>query len=229
MRTPRPLHRLPRILTLAIVILLAATAAAQKHLYTFNGDSAGDRFGGSVSGAGDVNRDGFADLIVGARYDDNNGNNSGSARVLSGRDGKILYTFNGDAAGDEFGNSVSGAGDVNRDGHADVIVGAPTDDNNGSNKGSDSGSARVLSGKDGKILYTFDGDSPGDYFGSAVSAAGDVNGDGHGDLIVGAYADDNKGSDSGSARVLSGKDGKILYTFDGDSPGDYFGSAVSAA
>ncbi|MHC4920931.1 MAG: FG-GAP repeat protein, partial [Planctomycetota bacterium] len=120
-------------------------------LYTFNGDSAGDQFGLSVSGAGDVNKDGFADLIVGAQLDDNNGTDSGSARVFSGiwiatggkRGKKILYTFNGDSANDHFGRFVSGAGDVNKDGSANLIVGAHADDNNGQ----DSGSARVLSGK----------------------------------------------------------------------------------
>ncbi|MHC4093821.1 MAG: FG-GAP repeat protein, partial [Planctomycetota bacterium] len=92
-----------------------AMAHGQTTLYIFQGDSAGDRFGGSVSGAGDVNGDGFADLIVGARWDDNNGSNSGSARVFSGVDGSVLFTFNGDSAGDYFGSSVSGAGDVNGD------------------------------------------------------------------------------------------------------------------
>jgi len=194
-------------------------------VYTFNGDSAGDYFGESVSDAGDVNGDGYADVIVGAHYDDNNGSASGSARVLSGRNGSILYTFNGDSAGDVFGCSVSGAGDVNNDGYADVIVGAYGDDNNGT----DSGSARVLSGVNGAILYTFNGDSVRDYFGESVSGAGDVNNDGYADVIVGAAGDDNNGADSGSARVFSGVDGSILYTFNGDSAGDWFGFSVSSA
>ncbi len=194
-------------------------------LYTFNGDSASDFFGGCVSGAGDVNNDGIADLIVGAIGDDNNGPLSGSARVFSGASGAILYTFNGDSADDQFGSSAGGAGDVNNDGFDDLIVGATLDDNNGMN----SGSARVFSGANGSILYTFNGDSANDYFGVSVSGAGDVNGDGFDDLIAGAYFDSNNGSNSGSARVFSGANGAILDTFNGDSLDDQFGFAVSGA
>ena len=91
-------------------------------LYTFDGDGEDDDLGVSVSGAGDVNGDGFADLIVGAPGVDTNGDGSGSARVYSGIDGNVLHTFIG-AAGD-LGVSVSGAGDVNDDGFADLVVGA---------------------------------------------------------------------------------------------------------
>ncbi len=184
-------------------------------LYTFNGDSEEDWFGFSVSGAGDVNGDGRADLIVGAHLDDNNGRDSGSARVLSGIDGSTLYTFYGDSAWDWFGHSVSGAGDVNGDGRADLIVGAYRDDNNGLN----SGSARVLSGIDGSTLHTFNGDSSGDGFGYSVSGAGDVNGDGFADLIVGAPWDDNNDNNSSSARVVTVNG---VYDWQGGSsdPGD---------
>ncbi len=164
-------------------------------LFTFNGDSAGAIFGWSVSGAGDVNGDGYADVIVGAPYDDNNGLDSGRSRVFSGKDGGVLFTFNGDSAGDLLGWSVSGAGDVNRDGYADVIVGAPYDDNNGL----DSGSARVFSGKDGAIIYTVNGQDQYKGPNQFVSGGGDVNGDGYADVIVGAPF----GDPFGSARVFS--------------------------
>ena len=186
--------------------------------------SVGVTFNVAASGAGDVNGDGFADLIVGARFDDNNGSSSGSARVFSGADGSVLYNFVGDSAMDFFGTSVSGAGDVNGDGFADLIVGATGDDNNGAN----SGSARVFSGVDGSVLYNFDGDSTGDLFGISVSGAGDVNDDGFDDLIVGSIFDDNNGSNSGSARLFSGIDGTVLYTFDGGA-GNEFGRSVSGA
>ena len=204
-------------------------------LYNFFGDSIGDLFGRTVSGAGDVNDDGFDDLIVGISRDDNNGENSGSARVFSGADGSVLYSFDGDSAGDQFGRPVSGAGDVNGDGYADFIVGAVSDDNNGPG----SGSARVFSGIDGSLLYSFDGELAGAFevgegFGSSVSGAGDVNGDGFDDLIVGASFDSPNGFGSGSARVFSGVDGSLLYSFDGDGSrgpgfGDSFGVTVSGA
>ena len=181
--------------TLAVAPTFAQTIT-HVPLYTFYGDSFQDWFGETVSGAGDVNGDGFDDVIVGAIFDDNNGERSGSARVFSGVDGAVLYTFDGDSAGDHFGRFVSGAGDVNSDGFDDVIVGAPLDDNNGGG----SGSARVFSGIDGSVLYTFDGDAANDILGVSVSCAGDVNGDGVADSIVGASG--GGGIRGGYARVF---------------------------
>ena len=199
------------------LLLLGATGTAQGELYRFQGDSPGDSLD-AASGAGDVNGDGFADLIVGMHRDDNNGLFSGTARVYSGADGLLLYNFEGNNAYDFFGISVSGAGDVNADGFADVIIGASQE--------STRGSARVCSGLDGTTLYTFLGDLPDDQFGTSVSAAGDVNNDGHDDVIVGAYGHDSAGFYTGMARVFSGVDGTVLYTFLGDSESAWFGFSV---
>jgi len=193
-------------------------------LYTFDGDSANDNMGSGVAGAGDVNGDGFDDLIAGAPGDDNNGGNSGMARVYSGRDGSILHSFNGDSAGDRLGSSVDGAGDINGDGRADLIVGAPNDDNTGLN----AGMARVLSGANGAILYSFDGDKAGDEFGRVVIGTGDVDNDGTGDIAVGAPLADTQAMDSGMVKVFSGLTGAVLHTVEGQNTGDACGTSVAA-
>ena len=101
-------------------------------------------------------------------------------------------------------------GDVNGDGVPDFIVGAWRDDPAGG--GTDAGSAYVFSGADGSLLYQVTGDSASDFFGNSVSIAGDVNGDGRADFIVGVILDDpaGGGSSAGSAYVFSGVDGSLL-------------------
>ena len=130
------LSRLVRVIPGAagasIIFLLACpTAQSQSVLHTFSGGPAGIDFGFSVSGAGDVNGDGFDDVIIGDPRDLTTAGHAGSACVRSGADGSVLYSFDGDSPSDSFGGSVSGAGDVNGDGYADLIVGASGDDNNG--------------------------------------------------------------------------------------------------
>jgi len=185
-------------------------------------------FGESVSGAGDVNNDGFPDLIVGAHWADPGGlSDAGSAYVYSGVDGSILYQWDGGSSGDSFGKSVSGAGDVNGDGFADLIVGAFNASPGGITR---AGSAHVYSGADGSQLFKWDGESEKDEFAYSVSGAGDVNGDGFADLIVGAF-NANPGSltRAGSAYVYSGANGSLLLQWDGDRQDDQLGFSVAGA
>jgi hypothetical protein len=213
----------------------AATAVANVKI---TGDSADDQFGKSVSSAGDVNADGKDDVIVGATGDDDGGSGSGSAFIFYGgaSSGATSTVANvkitGDSANDQFGNSVSGAGDVNGDGKDDVIVGAPYDDDNSR---SDSGSAFIFyggvtsGGATAKASVKFSGDSALDYFGTSVSGAGDVNGDGKDDVIVGATGDDDGGSTSGSAKIYTFTDFQNSAKIIGDSAGDQLGYSVSGA
>lgn len=190
-------------------------------LYTKFGDSTGDNFGYSCYGAGDVNADGVPDFIAGAPADDNMGSASGLARLFSGATGNTLRNFNGDAANDNFGRSVSGAGDVNLDGFVDIIIGAYLDDNTGA----DSGMARVYNGKTFAIHQTLNGDSASDRFGTWVRGAGDVDGDGYPDVVVGAPGDL---ANAGTVKVFSGRDWSLIQTFAGDAGGDAMGTSVGA-
>jgi hypothetical protein len=204
----------------------------------YTGEDAGDYAGCSVSAAGDVDGDGFGDVLVGAwSHDDVNG----AAYLVLGTSspGNLdLSAANAKYAGDPFsqaGRSVSAAGDVDGDGFGDLLIGAPQKGGNGKGAAylvlgaSRPGGNRTLSAADAK--YT--GEDQGDEAGWSVSAAGDVDGDGFGDLLVGAYGDEDGagaaylvlGTSSPGDLDLSAADAK--YT--GEHADDYAGFAVSAA
>ncbi len=177
-------------------------------IWSDQGETASDFFGVSVASAGDVNGDGYADVIVGAYFNDDGGNAAGEAYVYHGSASGLSATPDwsdqGEASGDYFGRSVASAGDVNGDGYADVIVGANENDDGGSL----AGEAYVYHGSASGLSSTPDwsdqGEASGDYFGRFASSAGDVNGDGYADVIVGAYANDDGGDWAGEAYVYSG-------------------------
>jgi FG-GAP repeat/Dockerin type I domain len=191
-------------------------------LHTFSGESVGDNLGESVAGAGDVNKDGYADLIVGVYGYDALGTYVGRAYVYSGQNGSTLHTFDGENEWDQLGYSVSGAGDVNNDGYDDLIVGA-------AGHNSDAGRAYVYSGQNGDILHTFDGAAEWSFLGGSVSGAGDVDKDGYADLIVGVEGYPGLFESTGRAYVYSGQNGSILHTFDGEHQNSNFGNSVSDA
>jgi hypothetical protein len=242
-------------------------------LQTLIGESKDDNFGAHVAGVGDVDHDGHADVLVGAPQNSANGKASGRAYVFSGKDGSTLLTLSGAAAGEAFGSAVAGwsdskrmllmvgapgagasktgrtyvydaltqtpkftldadatgralgamfltiLGDVNGDGMPDVYA----SDWVNAAKGPATGRVYVASGADGKPLYAFTGDTQGEGFGTSSSVAGDVDGDGSADLIVGSWQYAKAAMSGGRATLISGRDGHVMGTITCKTPGDTFG------
>ncbi len=242
-------------------------------LHTFEAEDPGDLFGRKVSDLGDVNGDGYADVIVGAPGHDGRGQDAGRAYVYSGRDGSLLLTLDGEKAGDRFGSAAAGlvannrifivvgapgaggegrgrtyvytslaitpafvidaddtgaslggmfvsvVGDVNGDGIQDVYA----SDWSNAAYGPTTGRIYIHSGADGTRLHTFTGEAAGDGFGIGPADAGDVDGDGAADLVVGAWRHAGAAPMGGKIYVFSGRDGRVLRTYTGKVSGETLG------
>ncbi len=181
----------------------------------------------AVAGAGDVNGDGYDDVIVGDRMDSQAGFWAGTAAIYNGRTGALLGQAFGDSPGDSFGFAVDGAGDVNGDGYADLVVGAPYADS----AAFDSGDVFVIFGPSGANGHVIRGTQAYGYLGYAVSGAGDVDGDGLDDIVVGEPGHYPSGGspDTGAVRVFRGFDGAEIFSQAGMAGGDRLGHSVADA
>jgi hypothetical protein len=245
---------------------------SRKLLWKADG-AAGDRLGTTIEAAGDVNADGTPDVVA---------SGGGKVFVYSGRDGAVLRTFA--SPGQLPLTSTSTAGDVDKDGHADILAGSvPAFAAPGAQPPALAGAAYVFSGKDGKLLLTLAGERAGDNFGSAVAGfadpkqillvigapnagprntgrtyvyaslsktpahvidadetgaalgamfvavAGDVDQDGAADVYVSDFPNRAKGPSTGRVYVHSGKSGARVLTLTGEGPGEGFGTSASVA
>jgi hypothetical protein len=154
-----------------------------------------------ASVAGRVDGDDVADVFVSDWPNAARGPSTGRVYVHSGKDGRRLYAWTGETAGEGFGTSASNAGDVDDDGHADFIVGAWKY----AGAATAGGRAYLYSGRDGSLVRTFTCRSPGDTFGFDAVGLGDVNGDGAGDLLITSAWSGVNGFRSGRVFVLSSR------------------------
>ncbi|MEM7203186.1 MAG: integrin alpha [Planctomycetota bacterium] len=205
--------------------VLVISGADGSTLHRVDGETAGDALGTAVAAAGDVDADGYADVLIGVPGDDRGGVDAGAALAISGRTGATLHEILGPAAGDALGAAVAAAGDLNADGYDDLLLGAPGTDG----AVADTGAIRVYSGLDSAVLLEVLGIVTDDAFGAAVAGIGDTNGDGTPDLAVGIPGDDRMSTDAGAVNALSGADGATLWSVFGSTDIAALGTAVAGA
>jgi len=213
----------------------AASGLASAPAWLVAGGQTGTRFGARVAPAGDVNGDGFADTVVGAALYDNGQADEGQVTVYLGSAGGLaaaaFWTGEGDQGGAQFGAAVAPAGDVNGDGFADIIAGAPAYDNVQVNEGRAlvfHGSAGLLSATPVWIGYT----SSGGNYGYAAGSGQDVNGDGYADILVAANTFTNGQPSEGAVFLYhgsaSGPDVTPNWTVEGNAADMNFGWSATA-
>ena len=222
---------------------------------SFVGEDINDWSGYSVSTAGDVNGDGYDDLIFGAPLNDDGGVDAGKTYLVLGKNAgwkmrvdlsKADASFVGEDAGDQSGISVACAGDVNKDGYDDILIGAYRDDDGGT----DAGQTYLILGREtgwarntdlSKSNASFWGERQDDNSGFSVSGAGDVNGDGYDDFLIGAHLNDcgrNPGYDNGQTYLILGRPSgwtmdmdlsSVNASFCGETSSDLSGYSVAGA
>ncbi|WP_426292050.1 FG-GAP-like repeat-containing protein [Dyadobacter endophyticus] len=219
-----------------VVTIYAGSSAglAKKPLSILKSNQANALLGWSCASAGDINGDGFSDIIAGTHLYDHGQKDEGAVLVwhgsATGPDTVNVIALLSGQPESAFGYTVSGAGDVNGDGYDDVVVGAPRYDN-GQN---DEGAAFIFLGNSNGLnqipATMLEADQAEAGFGASVSAAGDVNGDGYGDIIVGAMHYHNGEDEEGAAFVYSGSPAGINpnpVKLESNLTGAWFGCAVA--
>jgi hypothetical protein len=195
--------------------------------------SGGASFGWSLASVGDLNKDGVSEVLIGAPYTMvEKIAVQGRAYVFNGKDGKLLYTLDDPQplAGEVFGWRVSSAGDLNKDGIPDLLIGAPYKDVGTTPA---QGAALAFSGADGKFLFAFNNPVPKPYavFGYTILQAPDLNQDGVPEILIGApYQTVDQFHVQGEVFLFNGQDGRHLTTFDNPYPhqGSSFGYSIAS-
>jgi len=186
---------------------------------SFWGEETDDRSGCSVACVGDVNGDGYDDILIGAYDNDDGGESAGRTYLIFGKPfewtmdidlSEADASFRGEDEGDESGWPVAGAGDVNGDGYDDILIGATLNDDSDR----DAGQTYLILGKPtgwemdinlSESDASFLGEDSPDRSGCSIAGVGDVNGDGYDDILIGAIWNNEGGDFAGQTYLILGK------------------------
>lgn len=218
----------------AYVYLGSASGLGAAYHWRVSGSVAAGRYGGAVSSAGDVNGDGYTDIIVGAYQENGMGAIYGYYGSSAGLSTTASWSAFGTQLSADYASMVAGGGDVDADGYDDILVGAQRHDEGGLGQ---CGAVYLFRGSGVGLLATPAwvqyGDKAGAEFGYDVSFAGDVNGDGFSDVVIGAYQYNNGEASEGRSYVyhgsLNGLGAAPVWHVESDFPGAYWGSSAAGA
>lgn len=220
----------------AYLYLGSAGGLGRDPVWTAGSGQGNAGLGNAVSTAGDVNGDGYADVIVAASLFDNGSTDEGRAWLYLGRATGLgatpAWTAESDQPGARFGDRVATAGDVNRDGYGDVLVGAPFYGGGNLSEGRAYLYLGSSAGLGAGPAWMAESDQTGGRMGT-VAMAGDFNGDGYSDVIVGASFYDNGETDEGRASIYLGSASGLAalpaWIVEGNQPGANLGTSVGPA
>jgi hypothetical protein len=199
------------------------------------GDESGDQVGHAVAPAGDIDGDGYGDVLVGAPYDRLDASREGVVSLFRGSPAGLPTTpdwqVGGGQQGSLFGAAVAGVGDVNGDGYDDVLVGAPGFNDGVNKKGAVFLYLGPLDGTATAPDWSFVGDQKDSLLGAAVASAGDVDGDGLDDFLIGAPGQSVAQTSEGAAFLFFGSDASISpvpeWSYYGGQPAAGLGTSVA--
>jgi len=219
------------------VYLGSSTGLGTSSSWSFESDQASAQLGWAVGSAGDVNGDTYGDVIVGAMLWDNGQTNEGKAWVFHGSSTGLAtsssWATESNQAGAYYGSAVSTAGDVNGDGYGDVIVGAYLWDNGQTNEGKVYVYHGSSTGLATSAAWTKESDQTSAAMGFSAANAGDINGDGYGDVIVGTYLYDNGETDEGMVTIYAGSSTGLgttaTWSGEGNQATAWYGYAVAGS
>lgn len=200
----------------AFLFLGSSSGVGVTPAWTYEPNQASAQLGIAVAGNCDFNADGYSDIVVGANLFDNGQSNEGRAYIFHGNSSGLpaspTLTIESNKASAQFARSISCAGDINNDGYSDLLVGAPNFQQTLANEGKVFLYKGSSTGLNATAFWTYVSAQATAYLGFSVSFAGDVNNDGHDEILVGAYAYDSTLTNEGAVYLFNGSSGAISST-----------------